>query len=69
MKKEFTMNQGHDLFQAKIEGLRVISGINCKIKAEMVNGKLVGRLSSARSNKPYSFDFKPVYWRKTPDLE
>ena len=41
------------------KGLYVISGQQCQVQADIINGKVVGCFSMKRSNKNFKFDFKP----------
>jgi hypothetical protein len=58
-----------DLLVDKINAMRVVSGIKCKVSCEFINGRIIGKLNSSRSNRPYSFDFKPLSWRKICKLD
>lgn len=44
----------------KYEGRREVSGILCLVYAEEKLNKIVGKLSCARSNRPFNFEFKPI---------
>ena len=44
--------------------LREVAGQQCLVKAAYLNGNVSGKLSCLRSNKTYTFDFKPISYRK-----
>jgi hypothetical protein len=54
--------------QSTFRGVIRISGIECMIKADQLNGKVVGQLSCKRSSKPFNFNYKPIQYRRENDI-
>ena len=50
-------------------GLKNISGLQCIVKADYINGQITGSLSSNRSNKQHNFTFNPIKYRRTSSLQ
>lgn len=42
-------------------GVYSISGQQCHVVADIINGKVTGNFSCKRSNKNFKFEFRPVY--------
>ena len=49
-------------------GILSVSGVKCICKADYYKGKVVGNLSSSRSNKQQPFEIEPISVRKEPNM-
>ena len=70
--QEIAVKQGYHFKRNSVKsfrGLKNISGLQCIVKADYINGQITGSLSSNRSNKQNNFTFNPIKYRRTPSLQ